>query len=723
MKFYYENRESLFNVPNGPHGYFKISSFDIIFGFKNPIFNLTKNEEIAWMLCTNNRTQDVSLINENIEYFEGALKKISTLPNVKLVFINVFEGMEMNGFYSKLIELKNKYGVKKHQLVVVTPNFYTGNFQKEITIIAEDFLLNHLSSRYSKIKDRDFFANGEKIELSDTKKYLESKKRKIFLSYNKNATRKPRIYFILWLLKSGIIEQTLYSLLMKEKISDNEKSVYSFEEKFEEIKNLDSYIENFNELEYKILDWNCDFEDEESLKFTDTMYTTSDHYLKTLFSIVTETSFSNESLTLTEKTFKPIGNCHPFIIIGDFNSHQKLKSIGFNPYDDLIDYSFDSIFDDKERLNAVFKEIRRIRDLGPKNILDWYSKNIKKIEENKKWFLEFSNDCLFKKVIERIRMKKILITGSSGLVGTHLVKKCIDLGYYVIGCDIIPPQHQPIDSFNFKFLQLDLTKEENIKNLFIYENPDAVFNCFGIKGSPIRAKNNPVDFLYPSFKINTEIINQCAKNKKWLVFVSSVGVYSPAERFYEHDVWKTLPSESDWFPSWSKRMGEILLEAYQVQEAYNDWTIIRPANIFGEYDDFGGNGTVIASTIKKISEAKDTIECWGDGSPIRDFVYAGDVADAIIKLYEERKNIITNFGSGTETSIKEMIETLVSISGKSIIINWDSSKLNGDLRRLMDTTIQKNNGILPEHTLEEGLRITYNYYNKNHLYNYQTKII
>jgi GDP-L-fucose synthase len=64
-----------------------------------------------------------------------------------------------------------------------------------------------------------------------------------------------------------------------------------------------------------------------------------------------------------------------------------------------------------------------------------------------------------------------------------------------------------------------------------------------------------------------------------------------------------------------------------------------------------------------------------------------------------------------------MVETLVRISGKSITINWDSSKPNGDLRRLMDTTIQKNNGILPEHTLEEGLRITYNYYNENHVYN------
>ena len=144
---------------------------------------------------------------------------------------------------------------------------------------------------------------------------------------------------------------------------------------------------------------------------------------------------------------------------------------------------------------------------------------------------------------------------------------------------------------------------ENVKNLFFYEMPDAVLNCFGIKGSPLRAKTKPVDFLYPSFKINTEIINQCAKHNIWLVFVSSVGVYAPAEKFVEDSVWKTLPSEADWFPSWSKRMGEILLESYKVQYGYDKWSIIRPANIFGEYDDFSGNGTVIGTQCKKVFEA------------------------------------------------------------------------------------------------------------------------
>ena len=309
-------------------------------------------------------------------------------------------------------------------------------------------------------------------------------------------------------------------------------------------------------------------------------------------------------------------------------------------------------------------------------------------------------------------MKKVLITGCSRLVGIHLVKKCLEKGYEVIGADIRYSDNLPI-SDRFTFYELDLTNEENVKNLFFYESPDVVLNAFGVKGSPMRAKNQPVDFLYPSFKINTEIINQCAKHNIWLIFVSSVGVYAPAEKFVEDSVWKTLPSEADWFPAWSKRMGELLLESYKVQTGYSKWSIIRPANIFGEFDDFSGNGTVIASTIKKVFEAYNQIEAWGDGSPIRDFVYAGDVADAIIELYERNHHITINFGCGEEVTIKEIIETIVEISGKSILIKWDTSKPNGDKRRQMDITNQTYYNILPKMGIKEGIKKTYKFYEEN----------
>ena len=466
---------------------------------------------------------------------------------------------------------------------------------------------------------------------------------------------------------------------------------------------------------YTTLDWDYNNKDDYNNKFSSTEYTTKEHYDNTLFSIVTEMSFNYDSNNITEKTFKPIGNCHPFIIIGDHNIHQTLTHYGFELYDDLIDYTFDSVWENDLRMNLVLKEIKKIHGLGEDKLKAWYQRNISKIERNQKIFLDYGKRDLIRETINDLKMKKILITGACGLVGTHLVRKCIAEGYYVIGCDIIEPM-DVLDTFYYKHYKMDLTNENDLKNLFLYEKPDAVFNCFGIKGSPIKAKERPVDFLYPSFKINTEIINQCAKNKIWLVFVSSVGVYSPAEKFVEDDVWKTLPGEADWYPSWSKRMGEILLQAYQVQEQYNSWSIIRPANIFGEFDDFSGKGTVISTTIKKIHDSTGEIECWGDGSPIRDFVYAGDVADAILKLYKEEKNEIVNFGSGVEVSIKDLVDMLIKISEKNVNVTWDTSKPNGDLRRLMDTTKQKDLKLLPKLGLEEALKITYIHY-KNSITN------
>jgi GDP-L-fucose synthase len=311
-------------------------------------------------------------------------------------------------------------------------------------------------------------------------------------------------------------------------------------------------------------------------------------------------------------------------------------------------------------------------------------------------------------------MKTALITGCSGLVGTFLVQEIIKNKDYnkIIGIDLKPFNNKLDNQFKNKFCfeQVDLTIENNLIDLFDKYSPDVVVNAFGIKGSPIRAKESPVDFLYPSFKINTEIINQCYKRDIYLVFMSSVGVYAPAEKFIEGDVWKTLPSQNDWFPSWSKRMGELLLEAYKVQYGYDKWSIIRPANIFGDYDDFSGNGTVISSTIKKIWESEGTLECWGDGSPTRDFVYGKDVANAILKLIKSQINDIVNFGSGEEITIKSMIESLVKISGKNLVINWDVTKPNGDMRRQMDVSKQKELDLLPEISFNAALKDTYEYY-------------
>ena len=306
-------------------------------------------------------------------------------------------------------------------------------------------------------------------------------------------------------------------------------------------------------------------------------------------------------------------------------------------------------------------------------------------------------------------MKKVLITGCSGLVGTYLIKKFLKENFIVVGVDVKPTKII-FKEDNFNYECLDLTEDNNIRDMLNAYKPDVVINAFGVKGSPIRAKESPVDFLYPSFKINTELINQCSKKDIWLVFMSSVGVYAPSEKFIEDEMWKNLPSENDWFPSWSKRMGELLLEAYKVQYGYKKWSIIRPANIYGEYDDFTDGGTVISSTVKKVYHSNNTIECWGDGSPIRDFVYGEDVADAIYQMYDKEINDIVNFGSGEEITIKSMVQSLINVSHKPINIVWDPTKPNGDLRRQMDVTKQKKYNLLPKTSFKDGLNKVYYYY-------------
>ena len=306
----------------------------------------------------------------------------------------------------------------------------------------------------------------------------------------------------------------------------------------------------------------------------------------------------------------------------------------------------------------------------------------------------------------------ILVTGCSGLVGTHLCNKLEEKGYSVVGVDIKYSSALP-EGDTFQFHNIDLRESKSVDDLFWKYDFTGVINAFGIKGSPIRAKESPLDFLEPSIKGNINIIENCHKHNCWLVFMSSVGVYEPAEEFIEDTVWKTLPSPNDWFPSWSKRIPELYLEAYKVQHGYDKWTIVRPANIFGEYDNFGEGATVIGATCRKIYEATDEIEAWGDGTPTRDFIYADDVAEGCIRCYEDKLHITTNLGSGEEISIKRMIETVAKASGKEIKINWDTTKPNGDMRRKMSTKIQEKYELLPKLGFEQGIKRTYKHYEKN----------
>ena len=191
------------------------------------------------------------------------------------------------------------------------------------------------------------------------------------------------------------------------------------------------------------------------------------------------------------------------------------------------------------------------------------------------------------------------------------------------------------------------------------------------------------------------------------LYTSTVGVYAPAEVFKEDDVWKTFPSENDRFAGWAKRMGELQAESYKIEYGWDKISIVRPANTYGPFDNFDPNtAMVIPSLINRALSGENPLAVWGDGSPIRDFIYSKDVAAGMILAVEKGVNVPVNLGSGRGVTIKEIAEVIAkNVPGGPIKIIWDKSKPNGDAKRLMDTKrAKKLLGFNPKYSLEKGIR-------------------
>ena len=303
-------------------------------------------------------------------------------------------------------------------------------------------------------------------------------------------------------------------------------------------------------------------------------------------------------------------------------------------------------------------------------------------------------------------MTKILITGASGMVGKHLVDMCLDKGYYVRGTDIRYDDRYDTYSENFEFYQADLRDFDDCKNVVM--DMDVVFHVAGVKGSPKRAAEQPNDYFTPMLQFNTNMAEAARlQGVDWYVYTSTVGVYQPAKVFKEDDVWKTYPSENDKYAGWVKRLGELQLDCFETHYGLKNYSIVRPANIYGEYDEFGEESTVIASLVKKGYNDK-LLSVWGDGTPIRDFIHAEDVARGILMSYENQITEPINLGSGDGVRIKDVAEIIANHYNQSI--DYDTSKPNGDNKRLMDMTRANSYGFYPEVDLETGIKRVIKYY-------------
>jgi GDP-L-fucose synthase len=220
--------------------------------------------------------------------------------------------------------------------------------------------------------------------------------------------------------------------------------------------------------------------------------------------------------------------------------------------------------------------------------------------------------------------------------------------------------------------------------------------------------------MVPMLQFNTNMMQAAFDaNVKWYLYTSSVGVYAPAEVFVEDTVWNTMPSPNDRFAGWAKRMGELQAEAYGIQYGKKNISIVRPANVYGAYDNFNpANAMVVPSLIRKAQE-NDVLEVWGDGSQIRDFIHADDVALGMIYAVEKQITEPINLGSGKGYSIKEVVDMVVKHSGKQLEVKWLTDKPAGDKIRLFDMARAKSYGFDISVSLEEGIKNTTDWFLNN----------
>lgn len=305
--------------------------------------------------------------------------------------------------------------------------------------------------------------------------------------------------------------------------------------------------------------------------------------------------------------------------------------------------------------------------------------------------------------------KKILITGGCGMIGRSLLNQLMKEECEITVVDLTTPTDLPD---GVKFINADLRDFQSCLQICAEKN--YIFHLAGVKGSPKMAMEQPKDFMVPMLQFNTNMMEAAFRsNVDWYLYTSSVGVYSPAEVFFEDTVWSTFPSPNDKYAGWAKRIGELQAETYKIQHGWDKVSIVRPANVYGLYDNFNPkNAMVVPSLIRKAQE-NNVLEVFGDGSQIRDFIYADDVARGMVHAVKNKITQPMNLGSGKGFAIKEIVDIVVKYSGKDIEVKWLTDASGGDKIRLFDTTRAKLYGFESSISLEEGIENTTNWFINN----------
>src|SRR6202012_5838557 len=296
---------------------------------------------------------------------------------------------------------------------------------------------------------------------------------------------------------------------------------------------------------------------------------------------------------------------------------------------------------------------------------------------------------------------KIYVAGHRGMVGSALVRKLEQLGYR----NVITRTSS----------ELDLRNQQQVFSFFEKEKPDYVFLAAARVGGIYANNTYRAEFLYDNLMMESNIIHASYLNGvKKLLFLGSSCIYprmAPQPLKESYLLTGTLEYTNEPYAI-AKIAGIKLCENYRLQYGCN-FISVMPTNLYGPNDNYDlAKSHVLPALLRKIHTAKikgiTTVEVWGSGNPLREFLHVDDLSDACLFLMENySESELVNIGTGTDISIKDLALLIMKIAEYKGEIKFDSTKPDGTPRKLMDGSKLMGLGWKPRISLEEGIRMVY----------------
>lgn len=296
---------------------------------------------------------------------------------------------------------------------------------------------------------------------------------------------------------------------------------------------------------------------------------------------------------------------------------------------------------------------------------------------------------------------KIYVAGHRGMVGSAIVRELQRQGY----TNIITRTHA----------ELDLTRQEQVEAFFAQERPEYVFLAAAKVGGIIANQSALADFMYENMMLEMNVIHAAWKNGcKKLEFLGSSCIYPRlAPQPMKEDCLLTSALEPTNEAYALAKISGLKYCEYLNRQYGTDFISLMPTNLYGPNDNYHPTHShVLPALIRRFHEAKEQglkeVTCWGDGSPLREFLYVDDLANLCVFLMENYSgNETVNAGSGKEITIKGLTELVAKVVGFEGTILWDTSKPNGTPRKLLDVSKSAAMGWTAKTSLEEGIRLAY----------------